>query len=132
VRPYRLDGAHPDGAAPASFNGDGVDADARADAEVRPNERRLEVDGEEWVAYISGRGAYGTGALGLALVDAVHFAKANAPDVPVLEALVPGGRFADLHITELLTVFRSARRIVIPDGDAPATPRRISLEEDLS
>jgi hypothetical protein len=128
----RVDGARRD-LSPAAANGDRPDAPhPTPDQATGRIARRLEADGEHWVAYISGRGAYGSGALGLANIDAIHFEREDAPGEPVLEALLPGGRFADLHATELLEVFRSARRIVIPDGGAAATPRRFNLEEDLS
>ncbi|MGH7460683.1 MAG: hypothetical protein ACREMA_06595 [Longimicrobiales bacterium] len=86
----------------------------------------------EWTAYVSGRGAYGTGHCGLAAVEAVHFAQADAPHVPLFEALLPAGRFPSLHPSELLELLRTARRIVVPEGGGTPAPRRFSLEEDLS
>ncbi len=97
----------------------------------RPHET-FPADGTEWVAYVSGRGAYGTGHWGLAAVQAVHFAKAEAPSVPLFEALLPSGRFSGLFESELLELFRNAQRIVVPEGGAAPAPRRFNLEEDLS
>jgi hypothetical protein len=79
------------------------------------------VDGEAWVAWESGGGAYGTGNRGLGNVRAVHFARADAPDVPLFEALLGAGRFDDLFEEELLTLFRGARKVVDP-GDVPIRP----------
>jgi hypothetical protein len=86
----------------------------------------------EWVAYPSGKGAYGTGHWGLAGVEAVHFAKADAPEKPLLEALLASGRFSDLYDEELVALFRSARTIVIPEPGTVPAPRRFSLEEGRS
>jgi hypothetical protein len=76
-------------------------------------------DSEEWVAWISGTGAYGTGKYALGSVAAVHFAKSAEPLVPLFEALSAGeldGMFDD----ELVALFRTARQIVdasqLPEG----------------
>ncbi|MGH7461313.1 MAG: hypothetical protein ACREMA_09830 [Longimicrobiales bacterium] len=89
------------------------------------------IDEIEWLAYVSGRGAYGTGHWGLAALQAIHFARAETPDKPEFEALIAAGRFADPYASELLELFRSARRIVIPEGGVSSAPRRFSREEDL-
>ncbi|MGH7468035.1 MAG: hypothetical protein ACRENP_08615 [Longimicrobiales bacterium] len=81
---------------------------------------------------MSGRGAYGTGPWGLAALQAIHFARADVPDVPVWEALLPAGRFPNLFQHELIALLHAARRIVIPEPGTPAAARRISLEEDQS
>lgn len=78
-------------------------------------------EGVEWVAWTSGGGAYGTGNRGLGNVEAVHFARASEPDVPLMEALIAAGRFDDLFETELLEVFRTAKKVVDP-SDAPRRP----------
>ena len=101
---------------------------ARSDVPPRP----LVIDGTEWVAYPSGKGAYGTGQWGLAGVEAVHFAKADAPEKPLLEALLASGRFSDLYDEELIALFRTARTIVIPEPGSVPAPRRFSLEEGRS
>ncbi len=93
-------------------------------------ERAFLVDGVEWIAYVSGGGAYGTGHWGLASLQTLHFALASEPGAPQFEALVPSNRLAALYDKELLKVFREATRIVIPEGGATAAPRRISLSDD--
>lgn len=94
--------------------------------------RAILIDGQEWIAYPSGLGAYGTGHWGLAPVEAIHFARAEKPDQPVLEALLTYGRLEWLFPQELIALFRSARTIVVLDqGAAPIAPRRFSLEEDM-
>jgi hypothetical protein len=95
-------------------------------------ERQFTADGIDWIAYISGRGAYGTGLWGLAALQAVHFVRAGAGDIPELEALLPAGRFGNLYDSELVALLRVARRIVIPEAGAATAARRISLEEDQS
>lgn len=97
---------------------------------ARP-ERRFVFDDVEWVACVSGRGAYGTGHWGLASLQAIHFARADSPDKPEYEALIAAGRFGDLYASELLELFQSARRIVIPEGGVSSAPRRFNREEDL-
>lgn len=90
------------------------------------------IDGVEWIAHPSGLGAYGTGHWGLAPVEAIHFARAEAPNKPVLEALLTYGRLECLYPDELIALFRDARPIVILDQRAAQVgPRRFSLEEDL-
>jgi hypothetical protein len=90
--------------------------------------RVFTVDGEEWLAWASGGGAYGTGNRGLGNVIAVHFARSSAPDVPVLEALLAAGRFDDLFDTEIIQLFGSARTIV----DAASVPARPMGRRTLS
>jgi hypothetical protein len=69
----------------------------------RPPERsrRFSAGADEWIAALSGKGAWGTGSYGLGLVDAVHFFRADAPERPVREALLARGRFESLFETEL-------------------------------
>jgi hypothetical protein len=94
------------------------------------NVREIAIDGEEWVVWPSGGGAYGTGALGLGNVEAIHFAHASAPAVPVLEALLAAHTFYELFDDELIAIFRQARRVVDPAelGDRGATRRPRSLQ----
>lgn len=77
-------------------------------------QREFEADGQSWIAWTSGAGAYGTGVLGTAQVAAVHFGRPDAPEVPVLEALAPAGDFHALFDDELIQLLRSARPIVEP------------------
>jgi hypothetical protein len=101
-------------------------------AVVAPLRRAFTVDDEEWVAHPSGLGAYGTGHWGLAPIEAIHFARAQAPDKPVLEALLTYGRLEWLYPSELIALYREARPIVVFDQSAPPiAPRRFSLEEEL-
>ena len=92
--------------------------------------REIAIDGEEWVAWPSGCGAYGTGALGLGNVEAIHFAHSSAPTVAVLEALLAANTFYQLFDDELIRIFREARRVVDPAelGDKGATRRPRSLQ----
>jgi hypothetical protein len=62
----------------------------------------------------------------------VHFARAEEPEKPVLEALLASGRFGDLYDQELVALFREARAIVIPEPGTIPAPRRFSLEEGRS
>ncbi|HSJ25911.1 MAG TPA: hypothetical protein VK929_14640 [Longimicrobiales bacterium] len=78
--------------------------------------RRFLYEGQEWLAWSAGAGAYGTGAYGLAPVEAVHFARATQPAAPVREALLARGRFQCLHDSELIGLLESATPIVEPDG----------------
>jgi hypothetical protein len=78
--------------------------------------RHFQFEGEGWLAWVSGSGALGTGALGLSPVDAVHFARLAAPDQPVREALLARGRFAGLYPEELAELLRRATPIVQPPG----------------
>ena len=78
-------------------------------------------DGEEWLAWLSGGSAYGTGVHGPAMLEAVHFAKASAPDTPLFEALLPAGRFHGLFEDELIALLKSATRVV-DTAERPARP----------
>jgi len=77
--------------------------------------RRFRHEGDEWLAWLSGRGAVGTGALGLGPVDAVHFARAAESGRPLREALLARGRFEGLFDQELSTLLEAATPIVLPD-----------------
>ena len=122
-------GTAPDQAQPAGNNGNGAAA-----PETRSPDETLSFqhDGINWVAYISGQGAYGTGRFGLASLQAIHFAHADRPNEPLFEALLAAGRFSGLYERELLDLFRAAQRIVVPEGGAlpaplvPAAGRRLA------
>lgn len=79
--------------------------------------RRFVADGVEWLAWVSGKSAAGTGEYGLAMVVAVHFAPAAKPAPPRFEALLPRGRFRVLFDDELLALMRSATPVEpdVPD-----------------
>lgn len=96
-------------------NGNGVNPQ-------RPG-RSFACDGVEWRAWPSGASAYGTGTCGPAALDAVHFARGDAPDVAVYEALLPAGRFFALFDEELIGLLRAATRVVDP-SERPLKPSR--------
>jgi hypothetical protein len=75
-------------------------------------------EGAEWVVWPSGNSAYGTGTCGPAALEAVHFARADAPDLPVYEALLAAGRFFGLYDEELASLLQGATKIVDP-GERP-------------
>lgn len=79
-------------------------------------ERRFELNGEEWVARLAGKGACGTGSYGLGLVDAVQFCYGADPDRPVAEALLAHGRFSSLFDEELARLLAGATRITEQSG----------------
>ncbi|HUF51463.1 MAG TPA: hypothetical protein VMN60_11545 [Longimicrobiales bacterium] len=76
--------------------------------------RSFTIDDVLWFACASGDGACGTGSYGLGMVEAVHFFHADAPDVPVREALLARGRFAFLYDAELCALWAGATPIVSP------------------
>jgi hypothetical protein len=98
----------------------------------------FEVAGEVWIAKLAGKGAGGTGAYGLGMLDAVHFCREPSPDVPVAEALVARGRFAHLFDDELRELFARARAITQPTPEQPSRngpqphPRRLDDDADQS
>jgi hypothetical protein len=71
----------------------------------------FEMDDEEWVARVAGRGAYGTGGRGRARLLAVHFIRAADPERPVREALIPAGVFSALRASELRELYKRATPI---------------------
>lgn len=76
--------------------------------------RSFSCDGVEWTAWVSGGSAYGTGNRGLGNLEAVHFGHADAPDVPLMEALIARGRFETLFDEELVGILRAACKVVNP------------------
>jgi hypothetical protein len=73
------------------------------------------LDGHEWVARVAGMGCYGTGRRGMALLQAVHFYRADEPDRPVREALLPAAQLQHLGPEELRAVFGRATPIEVQD-----------------
>ncbi|NLG61930.1 MAG: hypothetical protein GX539_06760 [Candidatus Cloacimonetes bacterium] len=75
---------------------------------------------------MAGKGAWGSGAYGLGMVVAVHFAPATAPHLPEREALLARGRFAGLYDEELRELFEKATPIVRdqPRRERPKRDRR--------
>ena len=100
-------------------SGNGSTPDAVPDpVSVERLVRQFMVDDAEWFAWPSGASAYGTGTCGPAALEAVHFARAEGPEIPVYEALLPAGRFFGLFDEELVTLLKNATKVVDP-GDRP-------------
>jgi hypothetical protein len=96
---------------PADAAGDGDGGAGR----VQASGRTFTAEGRTWVVRVAGHGALGTGHYSLGPVEAVHFALAEAPDVPVREALLPRGRLDALFESELTALLAGATPIVVPD-----------------
>ena len=99
--------------------GNGAAPAAPGESTPPPLARSFVCDGVEWRAWLSGSSAYGTGTCGPGSLEAVHFAKADAPAQPLYEALLPAARFYGLFDEELAALLRSATRIVDP-SERPA------------
>jgi hypothetical protein len=80
-------------------------------------------EGRSWVARLSGKGACGTGSYGLGLIDAVHFADAAEPDLPLRESLLEHGRFEQLFDGELVELLNRSTEIRHGDGRQPPPSR---------
>ena len=80
-------------------------------------ELEFDVQGEAWLARLSGKGACGTGSYGLGLVEAVHFARVTAPELPVREALIARGRFPNLYPAELVVLWHRSTVIPRPESN---------------
>ena len=63
--------------------------------------RRFALEETEWIARLAGEGYGGTGALAPGYLAAIRFCRADSPDEPVSELLVPRGRFESLYDEEL-------------------------------
>lgn len=87
------------------------------DVELGPavTEQAFEMDGVEWLARPAGLGCYGTGRRGMALLQAVHFYRADEPDRPVREALLSASRFPHLDAAELPAIFARATPVELQD-----------------
>jgi hypothetical protein len=83
--------------------------------------RRFTTADGEWLAWLSGAGAVGTGAWGLGHIEAVHFARSAEPARPLREALLPRGRFDGLFDAELEKLLAAAVPILDP-ADRPPRP----------
>lgn len=79
-------------------------------------ERRVLVDGREWIVRTGGNGLAGTGARGLAPVEAVHFYRPGE-DRPRFEALVGRGTWLRAFDDELAALLATA--VPVPEGPAP-------------
>jgi hypothetical protein len=96
-------------APPASRAADGAEATRHLPRELTgepAGRRRFVTPAGEWVAWVAGRGVGGTGSYGLALLEAVRFARVEQPDRPVSEVLVGRGTFdrsGEDELVQLLT-----------------------------
>jgi hypothetical protein len=99
-------------------HGNGANSDAPLEPVTPPVARHFVCDGVDWLAWPSGASAYGTGAWGPAALEAVHFARADAPERPAFETLLAAGRFHGLFEEELVTLLRGATRVAEP-GERP-------------
>lgn len=80
--------------------------------------REFDVDGARWIARVAGEAVGGTGRQARAYLVSVLFAPAEEPDAPRREALLPRGRLEDLYPEELVSLFRRARPLPLPDERA--------------
>lgn len=104
---------------------DGEPPRAPHELEPDPAERRSFVVGdEEWIAFVAGKGAWGSGSYGLGMVVAVQFVRASAPDQPVREILVARGRFSGLFDDELRALLAEATPIVTDAQPRAESTRR--------
>lgn len=94
------------------LGGNGSGAAAHIDASADRLTRRFVHDEQEWLAWPSGMSAYGTGTLGPASIEAVHFARSEAPETPLFEALLPAGVFFGLYDEELTGLLLTATKVV--------------------
>ena len=103
-------------------NGNGMGIPEPGDAPVPERSgRRFTCDGGEWLCWPSGASAYGTGILGPAALEAVHFARGEQPETPAFEALIPAGTFFGLYDEELITILQGATKVV-DASERPAKP----------
>ena len=100
------------------IHGNGADGDSPLTPEPTQVARHFMAEGVEWLAWPSGASAYGTGTIGPAALEAIHFAPADNTDRPAFEALIPAGRFHGLFEEELIAALKTAIRVVEP-GERP-------------
>lgn len=105
----------------ANTHGNGAVPNHAIDTEGERPARRFVCDEQEWLAWPSGASAYGTGTVAPASLEAVHFARAEAPDTPAFEALLPAGRFYGMFDDELMVLLRRATKVAEP-GERPLRP----------
>jgi hypothetical protein len=76
------------------------------------------MDGEAWLARVAGYGTGGTGLTARFALVAVHFARAEAPGMPLREALVANERLHEMFEEELIATYRKATPIPTESGAA--------------
>jgi hypothetical protein len=76
-----------------------------------PERRRFATADGEWLAWLAGRSVGGTGSYNLALLEAVHFARAEQPAQALREALVARGQFECVSDSELAQIWAIARSL---------------------
>jgi hypothetical protein len=89
---------------------------AQQPAIVSQPERSIRIGEQEWVARVEGTSAAGNGSYNLALLAALRFSRASEPDRPILEVLLPAGRFPVLFDEELVELFGRARPMARETG----------------
>jgi hypothetical protein len=80
-------------------------------------ERLFDAEGAPWFARLAGKSAGGTGPYGLAMVQAIHFFRAERPDLAVREALAARGRFDGMFDEELIAMLARATPIRMAQGE---------------
>lgn len=111
----------------ATLNGRPETPPPRPPHELEPSPdcvHHFSADGQDWVARVAGKGAAGTGAYGLGMMEAVHFAAASDPDRPLFETLLARGRFLHLYDEELRALLARATPITAGDPRAQGDNRR--------
>lgn len=76
-----------------------------------PPTRRLEVDGEPWIARVEGEGTIGHGRMARAGLVAVRFFREDDDKGTVRETYLPKALFDTLYDEELVELMRRARPI---------------------
>lgn len=74
-------------------------------------ERRIVIDGSEWIARVAGSGAAGPRSLKRAPVAAIRFEHANGSGDAIFEAMAACGDLDALFEDELRTLFARARQL---------------------
>ena len=104
-----------------STNGNGQGEPVSLEPQQERPVRHFSCEGVDWLAWPSGASAYGTGILGPAALEAIHFARAERPEEPAFEALLPAGSFFGLFDEELIRLLGAASKVVDP-SERPLKP----------
>ena len=87
------------------------ESDAPPKPPASPPTRRLDVDGESWIARVVGEGAIGHGRLARAGLVALRFFRDDDEKRAVRETYLPDALFDTLYDEELVELLRRARPI---------------------